>query len=133
MERACKLIRKFSLSEGNLSAEELACAAWPAVVGKKIAGHTRAARLVRNRLVIEVEDQTWQRQLFCLQHFILRNFEKHVGPGLVGDLEFRVVPRRREPQRAIEAIPGLFADEANAIEDPVLRSIYRAARKRALA
>lgn len=133
MERASKLIRGMGLSGDAISAEELACAAWPAAVGKKIAGHTRATRLVRDRLVVEVGDQTWQRQLFALTHFILRNLEKHLGSGLVGDLEFRVVPHRREPQRAAQAIPGLFADEANTIEDPLLRSIYRAARKRALA
>ena len=133
MERASKLIRGLRLPGDAISAEELACAAWPAAVGKKIAAHTRATRLVRDRLVIEVEDQTWQRQLFGLSHFILRNMERQLGGGLVGDLEFRVVPRRREPQRAAQAIPGLFADEANAIGDPVLRSIYRAARKKALA
>jgi len=44
-----------------------------------------------------------------------------------------VVPRRREPQRAVAAVPALFADESDAIADPVLRSIYRAARKKALA
>ncbi len=83
--------------------------------------------------MVEVEDKTWQRQLFTLSGFILRNLEKHLGSGLVGDLEFRMVPRRREPQRAAQPMPGLFADEANGIEDPVLRSIYRASRKRALA
>jgi len=133
MERASKLIRRLGLPGDTISGEELACAAWPAAVGKKIAAHTRAVRLVRDRLVVEVEDQTWQRQLFGLSHFILRNLGKNLGPGLVGDIEFRVVPRRREPQRAQKALPGLFADESNAIEDPVLRSIYRAARKKAQA
>jgi hypothetical protein len=133
MERASKLIRGLRLPGDTISPEELACAAWAAAVGKKIASHTRATRLVRDRLVVEVEDKTWQRQLFTLTHFILRNLERHLGRGLVGDLEFRVVPRRREPQRAALAIPGLFADEACGIEDPVLRSIYRAARKRAQA
>lgn len=133
MERASKLIRGLRLPGDTLSPEELACAAWPAAVGKKIAAHTRATRLVRDRLVVEVEDKTWQRQLFTLSGFILRNLEKHLGSGLVGDLEFRTVPLRREPQRAAQPMPGLFADEANSIEDPVLRSIYRASRKRALA
>ncbi len=133
MERASKLIRGLRLPGGTMSPEELACAAWPAAVGKRIASHTRAVRLVRERLVVEVEDRTWQSQLFTLNRFILRNLEKHLGGGLVGDLEFRVVPRRRDPQRAAQSMPGLFADEANAIEDPVLRSIYRAARKKALA
>jgi len=44
-----------------------------------------------------------------------------------------VVPRRREPQRAVESAPALWADESNAIADPVMRSIYRAARNKALA
>src|ERR1035441_1003992 len=125
MERASKLIRGLTLPGGTLSMEELACAAWPDAVGKKIAGHTR--------LLLELEDHTWQRQLFSLTRQILRNLERGLGSGLVDDLEFRVVPRRREPQRAIEAVPALHADEADAIEDPVLRSIYRAARTRARA
>lgn len=133
MERASKLIRGLALPAGTLNIEELACAAWPDAVGKKVAGHTRAARLVRTRLVVEVEDHTWQRQLFSLTRQILRNLDRSLGSGLVDDLEFRVVPRRREPQRALQAVPALSADEADGIEDPVLRSIYRAARKRARA
>jgi hypothetical protein len=43
---------------------------------------------------------------------------------VVEDLEFRVVPRRREPQRAITL------NEAEAIADPVMRSIYLASKKR---
>jgi hypothetical protein len=133
MERASKVIRRISLPGGCLSPEELACAAWPGAVGKKIAGHTRAARLVRTRLVVEVEDQTWQRQLFSLSRQILRNLDRSLGSGLVDELQFRVVPRRREPQRAVQAVPALSADEADAIEDPLLRGIYRASRNRARA
>ena len=133
MERASKLIRGLRLSGDVITPEQLCCAAWKEAVGKKIAAHTRAARLVRTRLIVEVEDQTWQRQLFSLSRHILRNLEQTLGRGLVEDLEFRVVPRRREPQRAVEAVPALFADESDAIADPVLRSIYRASRKKALA
>jgi hypothetical protein len=133
MERASKVIRGLTLPGGTLSLEELACASWPDAVGKKVAVHTRAARLVRTRLVVEVEDHTWQRQLFSLTGQILRNLERALGSGLITDLEFRVVPRRREPQRATQAIPALVLDEADAIEDPVLRGIYRAARNRARA
>src|SRR5579872_2112517 len=100
MERASKLIRGLSLPRDTMTAEELACAAWPQAVGKKIAAHTRAARLVRTRLVIEVEDRVWQRQLFALTRFIVGNLEKSIGGGLVEDLEFRIVPRRIEPGRA---------------------------------
>ena len=134
MERASKLIRQLGLSGDTIGIDELACAAWPQAVGKRIASHTRAAKLVRTRLVVEVEDATWQRQLFSLSPFMIRNLAKIVGPGLVEELEFRVMPRRREPQRAVQAAPGgLFADEADAIADPVMRGIYKASRSKALA
>jgi hypothetical protein len=133
MERASKLIRGLRLSGDVISAQELACAAWADAVGKTLAAHTRAARMVRTRLVVEVEDATWQRQLFSLSWQILGNLEKSLGRGFVEDLEFRVVPRRREPQRAQQAIPALFADDADGIADPVMRGIYKASRKKAQA
>jgi hypothetical protein len=134
MERASKLIRGLRLSGEVITPEQLACAAWPEAVGKKIAGHTRAAKLVRTRLVVEVEDHTWQKQLFALTRHILKNLDDTLGRGLVEDLEFRIVPRRREPEVARVAMPVLFAvDEADAISDPVLRQIYKQSRKKAQA
>jgi predicted nucleic acid-binding Zn ribbon protein len=134
MERASKLIRQLSLPGGAISPEELACAAWPQAVGKKIAAHTRAAKLVRTRLVVEVEDAVWQRQLFQLEPLIVRSLAKILAAGLVEELHFQIVPRRREPQRAAHASPraaGLFADEADAIEDPVMRRLFVLSRNRA--
>ena len=133
MEPASKLIRSLRLPGETISAEELVCAAWPTAVGKKIAMHTRAAKLVRTRLVVEVEDKVWQRQLFALSRHIVGNLERALGTGLVEDVEFRVVPRRREVQRAAVAAPALFRDEADSIADPVMRSIYKASRSKALA
>src|SRR5437660_394899 len=80
MERASKLIRGLGLSGDVITPEQLCCAAWPEAVGKKIAGHTRASKLVRTRLVVEVEDHTWQRQLFALVPHILRNLDRTLGP-----------------------------------------------------
>src|SRR5580692_2274646 len=117
MERASKLIRGLTLPGDHITSEEIACAAWPAAVGKKIAAHTRPARMVRTRLIVEVEDHTWQRQLFALTSHILRNLAKSLGPGMIEDVEFRVVPRRREPQRADLPVPALL-DEADGIADP---------------
>ena len=87
MEPASKLIRGLRLPGETLSAEELVCAAWPNAVGKKIALHTRAAKLVRTRLVVEVEDKVWQRQLFAISRHILGNLERALGaaPHLVFD------------------------------------------------
>ena len=133
MERACKLMRGLRLAGEAVTDERIACAAWPQAVGKKIAAHTRAAKMVRGRLVVEVEDHIWQKQLFTLTPQIMGRLAQSLGGGLVQDLEFRVAPRRREPVRAQTAMPALIADEAAEISDPVLRSIYRASRKRALA
>jgi hypothetical protein len=133
MERASKLIRRLRLPGEPIDDAQVACAAWGLSVGKKIAGHTRAARMVRTRLIVEVEDAIWQRQLFTLTPQILGKLEQSLGRGVVEHVEFRIVPRRREPQRAVVAIPAPSADEANEIADPVLRSIYRASRKKALA
>jgi len=130
MERASQLIRSLRLPGDMISTEELACACWPHAVGKNVAAHTRAVRMVRTRLVVEVEDTLWRRQLLGLTEQILKNLAKHLGPGAVGDLEFRVVPRRRDPERARSAAPGLFADEAETIADPVLRGLYRSSRSK---
>jgi Dna[CI] antecedent DciA-like protein len=132
MERASSLIRGLKLSGDVITAEEMACAAWPGAVGKRIAAHTRVAKLVRTRLVIEVEDAIWQRQLFSLCSQILRNLEKTLGHGLVDDLEFRIVPRRREPALARASV-ATMSDDADAIADPVLRDLYKLSRKKALA
>ena len=133
MERASKLIRGLRLSGEVITPEQLAFAAWPEAVGKKIASHTRHSKLVRTRLVVEVEDHTWQKQLFALTHHILKNLNDTLGSGLVDDLEFRIVPRRREPEVARQSMPCLFTDDADAISDPVLRGIYKQSRKKALA
>jgi predicted nucleic acid-binding Zn ribbon protein len=132
MERASKFIRDLPQSGETITAEELARSAWSHAVGKRIAAHTAALRMVRARLIVAVEDITWQKQLFALSGQILRNLEKHLGPGVVEDLEFRIIPRRREPDRAAQSMPALV-DEAASIADPVLRSIYRASRQKAQA
>jgi hypothetical protein len=64
---------------------------------------------------------------------IVANLDRHLGAGVVEDIEFRVVPRRREPQRAAASAVSLPLDDADAISDPVLRGIYKASRRKALA
>jgi hypothetical protein len=128
MERAGRVLAKLKTSA--LTDEQLACAAWPVAAGKTIANRTSAIALIRNRLVVQVEDSTWQRQLWTLRGQILRSLEKALGKPLVSELEFRVALPKRQPARADSALsPAL--DEADAIRDPVLRNIYKASRRRA--
>jgi len=131
MERASRLIGKLT---GPIDVDDLARAAWPLAVGKKVAARTRPTRMVRTRLIVEVEDPIWKKQLFGLTKQILTNLERHLGQGIVEDLEFRVMPPRRDAQRAEVAQPALAAlDDADQIADPVMRNMYKLARRKALA
>jgi len=133
MERASRLIGRLKISGESLNPEELALAAWPSAVGSKVAAHTRALKMVRSSLIVEVEDLIWQRQLFVLRHQILKNLAARLGAPLVEDVQFRIVPLRRQPQRATSSTgQPLASDEADGISDPVLRRIYKASRKKAL-
>jgi predicted nucleic acid-binding Zn ribbon protein len=127
MERAGRLLGKLKLSPELADPESRTCAAWAPAAGKKIAEHTRARALVRGALVVEVEDQVWQRQLSTLRHFLLRNLTEMLGEQLVTELDFRPMPKRMMPQRAEKARP------AEGIADPVLEMLYKRSRKKGTA
>jgi predicted nucleic acid-binding Zn ribbon protein len=122
MERAGRLIGKLKLKVDD--PEMRACAAWKVAAGKKIAEHTRATRLVRGSLIVEVEDQIWQRQLSTMSRMLVANLEKALGEALITDIDFRPMPRRKEPQRAERAIGR------DDVLDPVLDVLYRQSRKK---
>jgi len=130
------MLRQIAPAGGDLEAlESYACALWRGVVGKRIARHARAERLVRTRLIVGVDDAVWQRQLFTMRSLVLSKLQAVAGKSLITEVEFRVSPPRREPQRASRATthqPNLF-DEADQIADPVLRGLYLGKRKRELA
>ena len=135
MERAGRIITAHKSTASCISAEAIACKIWKSAVGKRIAEHSRAVRLDRGALIVEVEDAIWQRQLSTLKPQILRKIRELLGPSLVTSLEFRVMVPRRMPER-VEAHAHKSAplfDEADAIHDPFLRKIYRTARKKASA
>lgn len=126
MERAGRLIPKLKLSPEISDREVRARAAWALAAGPKIARHTKAASLVRGKLIVEVEDITWQRQLATLEHFLLRNLRTALGEAIVESLDFRPMPRnpeRRMPQMAETSRPT--GDIGERIDDPVLAWNYR--------
>ena len=134
MERAAQVIKNKKVSRELVTDEEIACAVWPMAVGKTIAKHTSRLKLVRRNLVVEVEDAIWQRQLHSLSRQIVGRIQKLTGSNAVQDIEFRIGIPRREPQRADSREPDLPADEsdeANRIQDPVMRHLYRVSRKKA--
>ncbi|HTR34349.1 MAG TPA: DUF721 domain-containing protein [Bryobacteraceae bacterium] len=132
MERAAKSLAKMKLSDA-VSHEELARAAWPAAVGERIAVHAAPKSLVRGSLVVEVADAVWQKQLFHLRGQIIARLKQVLGDGIINDVEFRIATPRRPPQPARSLNPAELADEADRIQDPVLRILYKQARKKASA
>jgi hypothetical protein len=133
MERAANSLQKLKLSD-KMSGEELARAAWPSAVGRRLALRTFVASLVRDRLVVEVEDAIWQKQLFHLRYQILGNIAEIIGGDIVRDIEFRIATPRRPPQTASRIDDALgSSDEADGIKDPVMRILYRKSRKKASA
>jgi predicted nucleic acid-binding Zn ribbon protein len=140
MERAGKALAKLKLSAA-ISPDQLALAAWPVAVGERIAKHASPKALVRGSLVVEAGDVIWQQQLFHLRLQILGKLTEILGSGIITDLEFRIAPAapRRPPQSAKShsesALSGETAssDEADRIKDPVMRILYKQARKKATA
>jgi hypothetical protein len=133
MERAGRALSQMITARKALSPEDMTMAAWPAAIGKRLARRTRALSLVRDRLVVEVEDAVWQRNLHQLRGPILKNLREILGDAAPLDLEFRIGIPRRPPQR--EDIPDPFAvtsvDEADLIADPMLSRLYRISRRKA--
>jgi hypothetical protein len=142
MERAARVVNSSKITGKILTDDELARAVWPAAVGKIIAAHTSRLRVVRNTLVVEVADATWQKQLFGLSRQILDRVQRASGSQVISEIEFRVGIPRREPQRADGSRSPLASvsnqatnpvDEAEEIRDAVLKKVYRLSRKKATA
>ncbi len=138
MERAARLIKKNRFSTKLFSDDDIARAVWPSAVGKAITAHTSRVKLVRTTLVVEVEDAMWQKQLHRLTGQIVARLHAVMGCDAIQDIEFRVAIPRRQAMRAeardstCAAQPAL-ADEADAIQDPVLKKVYQLSRKKATA
>ena len=95
MDQAGRIIAGMKGAAAVTSPERIACGAWKRAVGKKLALRTKAVKLVRDRLVVEVEDEVWRESLWKLRFQILRNIEKEIGTEIVSDLQFVVaLPRR---------------------------------------
>ncbi len=138
MERAARLIKNNKLSQAILAEDDLARAIWPSAVGKAIAAHTSRLKMVRTKLVVEVEDAIWQRQLYPLTSQILHRLHKITGTDAIQEIEFCIAIPRRQPQRADTRNSAADetirpADESDQIRDPVLQRVYRMSRKKASA
>lgn len=138
MERAARLINKHKASQRLLDESDIARGVWPTAVGAAIARHTVRLHVVRDSLVVEVEDAVWQKQLYGLSRQILARVQQCMGSVAIQNIEFRVGIPRREPQQEAgtrsTVVPSQDADdEAERIQDPMLKKLYQRSRKRSIA
>lgn len=131
MDKALRLLGK--LKNGVVSQEELARAAWRAAVGDRIEAHARFRELVRDRIVVEVDDLVWQKQMHTLERQILSKLERLLGRVVARQIEYRVAIPRKQPVVAETPTFELKLQdaEANKIGDVGLRRVYLRSKRRA--
>lgn len=79
--------------EPNHAADEaIVFAAWRRCAGAQISERTAPLEFAKNRLVIAVADETWQRNLEDLCPQMLVKLNDWLGCGTVKFIEFRVAP-----------------------------------------
>ena len=131
MDQALRLLGR--LKNQVVGDEELLRAAWKAAVGDRIEAHARFRELLRDRIVVEVEDRVWQSQLHSLERQILQKIERLTGRSVARQIEYRLAIPRPGPKVEMAAEFQLAAQdqEAAGIADPGLRRVYLRSKKRA--
>lgn len=131
MDKALRLVGK--LKNELVGDEELARAAWRAAVGERIEKNARFRELVRDRIVVEVDDRVWQSQMHALERQILGKIEKLLGRVVARQIEYRIAIPRIQPQVAgqVEFQLRSVDAEADRIADPGLRRMYLKSKRRA--
>src|SRR5262245_39920263 len=82
--------------EPNAAAREaLVFAAWDQKAGEMLRARTTPIEFNDKRLVVAVEDKTWQRNLEELCPQMLAKINTTLGHGTVTFIEFRIQPRRK--------------------------------------
>jgi predicted nucleic acid-binding Zn ribbon protein len=122
MERASQLLLDSKLGSKVGGARSVAQGAWRSAVGARLARLTHAASLEGGILTVYVDDPVWVSQFEVLKPQILTKMRKLTSKQLVNDLRFRIMPGRRGPALATEPVRDR---ETEAIEDPLLRRIFR--------
>lgn len=128
MQRASKVLNKVKLPSARLAPEEMGEAIWPAAAGKRLAGRTGPVRMYGRKMVVEVEDAVWKKQLSAMSMQLLTRLQQLAGPSLVDSLEFRVGLPRRKPMAMALSITAAD-DPADGITDPTFRQLYLASRE----
>lgn len=119
--------------------EQLIFAAWRNVAGPLLNERTKPLEYFENRLVVAVEDQSWQRNLETLAPEMVAKLNAATEQGKVRRVEFRIdkksIQRQRKPltERPPDDVPDSLLDAANGITDERLRQSFLEAAAASLA
>ncbi len=80
------------LGVNDSATEAVVFVAWRQTAGEMLSERTSAVEFFENRLVIAVEDRTWQRHLEELAPQMLAQLNGKLGQGTVKFIEFRIAP-----------------------------------------
>ena len=119
----------------TIADEALVFAAWSRSAGKMLRERTAPVSFEKKRLLIAVEDLTWQRHLEDLSPTMLAKINSTLGHGTVTFIEFRIdkkaVAARKTAEKAmIKTVPPVSKEletAANAIADERFRENFIAA------
>lgn len=78
---------------------DLLIAVWPLMVGQRMASHTRPVAWNKGRVVVEVSEAEWQRQLEGLSRDIRRQINHWWGAQLVREVRFLLSEKPRASAR----------------------------------
>lgn len=123
------------LGVNDNATEAVVFVAWRQTAGEMLSERTSAVEYFENRLVIAVEDRTWQRHLEDLAPQMLARLNGTLGQGTVKFIEFRIAPsaladaKSRRPRNVKVAatrapISPSLIDVANEIGDVSLRESF---------
>jgi len=100
MERAGKILggalRRLKKPEAALA---WLSAAWPSVVGRALAAHTRPVRCSDGRLEVAADSKVWQKQLESMKSEFCARVNQAWGGELVQEVKFLTKPGPRRLSR----------------------------------
>jgi predicted nucleic acid-binding Zn ribbon protein len=68
--------------------EQRAVVDWKEIVGEKVASHSRAIRVDRGRLFVEVDSSVWAQELSLMKRRILRQVNVKAGERVIDNVHF---------------------------------------------
>jgi len=122
MERAGeflgKVLRRLDRPEAAIAWLQ---SAWPAIVGKSLAAHTRPVRCERNCLELSVDAKAWQQQLETMRGELCNRINQAWGATLVREVKVTATRTFLSPDGSKRPGPQRIPRELDNEHTPFIR------------